>query len=331
MAHINEGTMGIGAACLFSDFARIYQHDVLVTHASTTQARTSSALKNYLVPAFGELMLREMTLERLQPYFVKLQQSKLSPESVDKIRDVLSAVLRTAVDYGRLQANPAEKIRLKRRRMVRAKPVLEVDDFFRLSAMIAEPYATMVYVAVFTGLRVSELAGLVWRNVHVDSITIDRRYSRGDWDEPKSHASRATIPVDAPVIARIERLKSLEVLVRAGRATRRYRAVKAGGPEDLVFQSVRKGGPMRDNNVLVRHIKPAARKLGIGWVNWQVLRRSCATWLQQAGVDVKDAQGLLRHSRASTTQDIYQQLVPASQRRAVQRLTALVETAHAVQ
>ena len=31
-----------------------------------------------------------------------------------------------------------------------------------------------------------------------------------------------------------------------------------------------------------------------------------ATWLQQAGVDVKDAQGLLRHSRASTTMDIYQ-------------------------
>jgi site-specific recombinase XerD len=88
---------------------------------------------------------------------------------------------------------------------------------------------------------------------------------------------------------------------------------------------------VRDNNVLVGHIKPAASKLGIGWVNWQVLRRSYATWLQQAGVDVKDAQGLLRHSRASTTQDIYQQLVPASQRRAVERLSALVEGAHAVQ
>jgi hypothetical protein len=88
---------------------------------------------------------------------------------------------------------------------------------------------------------------------------------------------------------------------------------------------------IRDNNVLVRHIRPAARKLGIEWVHWQVPRRSSATWLQQAGVDVQDAQGLLRHSRASTTQDIYQQLVPASQRRAVERLTALVETAHAVQ
>jgi integrase len=92
----------------------------------------------------------------------------------------------------------------------------------------------------------------------------------------------------------------------------------------LVFQSIKTGAPMRDNTVLSRHIKPAARKLGIGWVNWQVLRRSCATWLDQAQVNVKDAQGLMRHSRASTTQDVYQQVVPEAQRKAVRKLTAFV-------
>jgi hypothetical protein len=44
-----------------------------------------------------------------------------------------------------------------------------------------------------------------------------------------------------------------------------------------LFQSVKTGAPIRDNTVLSRHIKPAAHKLGFGWVNWQVLRRSCAT------------------------------------------------------
>ena len=80
---------------------------------------------------------------------------------------------------------------------------------------------------------------------------------------------------------------------------------------------------MRDNNVLVRHIKPAGRKLNIGWVNWQVLRRSFATWLKMTGADVKDAQALMRHSRASTTLDIYQQFVPESQRKAVENLGRL--------
>ena len=43
-----------------------------------------------------------------------------------------------------------------------------------------------------------------------------------------------------------------------------------------------------------------------------------------AGADVKDAQALMRHSRASTTLDIYQQFVPESQRRAVDSLGKLM-------
>jgi len=328
---INQASVGIGGACLFRDFARIYQRDVLPTLASTSRERSVSVLKNHLNPEFGNLILREITLEPLQGYFTRLQQSRLSPESIDKIRDVLSAVLRTAVEYGRLASNPAEKIRLKKRRPCRPKAFLRIEQFYALLESMCEPYATMVYVAVFTALRVSELAGLRWRNVHIHSITIEERYCRGDWDQPKSEASRATIPVDEHLIQRIERLKSIEVVVQAGSARRRYPAVKCDGPDDLVFQSVAKAAPMRDNNILSRHIKPVARKLGIGWVNWQVLRRSCATWLQQAGVDVKDAQGLMRHSRASTTQDVYQQLVPESQNKAVKRLTAYVEACRTVQ
>lgn len=103
-------------------------------------------------------------------------------------------------------------------------------------------------------------------------------------------------------------------------------AVKSFGPDDLVFASVTKGTPMRDNTILTRFIKPAARKLGMDWVNWQVLRRSHATWLKLAGADVKDAQAQMRHSRATTTLEIDQQFIPDSQRRAVNKLMDLTGT-----
>jgi integrase len=114
--------------------------------------------------------------------------------------------------------------------------------------------------------------------------------------------------------------------ITAGTAVRRYAAVKATGPNDIVFASVAKGVPMRDNNILCRFIKPAARKVGMGWVNWQVLRRSHATWLKLAGADVKDAQAQMRHSRVTTTLEIYQQFVPESQRRVVNKLSELTGT-----
>ena len=144
--------------------------------------------------------------------------------------------------------------------------------------------------------RVSELAGLKWNDViaieqvseegEVEvryAISIDERFCRGDWGAPKSDASNATIGINECVYLRIQRLKLLTVNVRAGNAIRRYKVVKAAGPMDLVFQSVSKGAPMRDNNILSRHIKPAARKMGLGFVNWRCLRTSHATWLKLAG------------------------------------------------
>jgi integrase len=98
------------------------------------------------------------------------------------------------------------------------KPHVTPEQFAQIINDIQEPYATMVYVSVWTGLRVSELAALRWEDVHEDSLTIDERYCRGDWGAPKSDASNATIGADLEVIKRIHRLKELTVTVRAGRA-----------------------------------------------------------------------------------------------------------------
>jgi integrase len=78
----------------------------------------------------------------------------------------------------------------------------------------------MIYVAVWTGLRVSELIGLKWRCLHDNSITIEERYGRGDWSVPKTDASAATIGVEEHVITRLLALKNLTIEVRAGRAIR---------------------------------------------------------------------------------------------------------------
>jgi integrase len=79
----------------------------------------------------------------------------------------------------------------------------------------------MAYVAIFTGLRVSELGGLRWNDLGENTITIDERYCRGDWGAPKSESSNTTIPVNRSVIERIHRLKLLTVEVRAGNAIRK--------------------------------------------------------------------------------------------------------------
>jgi len=341
---LNQSLISEGSATPFEGFVRtVYNITELPFKASSTQDRYGGIIERYLIPTFGSSCLRDLTGFTLQKYILGFQikeprdsdrenaqkcnaAKQLSRESVDKIRDVLSSILGAAVKYGFLVKNPAVGLHVPaaKRGTRRRKPFIRPEQFAALIELIQEPYATMVYVAMYTGLRVSELIALRWSDIHAQSVTIDERYCRGDWAAPKSDASNTTIPVNRKVIERIQNLRMMTVEVRAGRAIRRYRVVKFDGPDDLVFQSVRGGGPMRDNNILARHIKPAARKLDMGWVNWLVLRRSYATWLRMIGTDPRDRQSLMRHARYTTTADIYEQDLPESQLRAVERLSALV-------
>jgi integrase len=319
---VNQGLISAGSAITFSEYVENeYMPTTLPQLSSSTQNCYRGVLGKYLLPAFGSLCLRDLTPRTLQRYFSNLA---IPHPSTMKVRDALSSVLRSAVpDF--LIKNPLDGLRLpKDKRGRRRKATITPEQFNALVQLVAEPYASMLYVAVWTGLRVSELIGLKWRCIHRDAISVEERFCRGDWSQPKSEASAATIGVSPQVIARILRLKTLTVEIRAGLATRRYKLVKADAdtPDDLVFQSVQSGKPMNDQNVLKRHIQPAARALGLPFVNWRCLRTSHATWLVQAGADPKSVQGQMRHSRISTTMDIYAQIVPASQRRALQQLTA---------
>jgi integrase len=325
MQPLNQGLGGVLSATSVQRYIeQTYMPLEMPLLAKSTQDRYRGVIDHYVIPAFGALCLRDLTPMRLQQYLSGLATSKLAPGSRAKIRTVLGAILRTATrKYHFLHTNPMEGLSLppERTGRRRSKPYLTSAQVDELIAQIPEPYATIVYVGIYTGLRISELAALRWNDIGDDTITIDERFCRGDWGAPKSESSNATIPVNREVIERIHRMKLLTVQVKAGRAVRRYRVIKSDKPNDLVFQSVRAGKPIRDNNILTRFIKPAARTIGLPWVNWRCLRTSHAVWLKVVGADIKDAQGQMRHSRASTTLDIYQQFVPESQRRVVDRLS----------
>jgi integrase len=185
---LNQGLESIGSATNFTVYVeKTYIPVVMPLMAKSTQERSEGVIRNYLIPTFGKLCLRDLTALTVQRYFSNMASSILAHESRDKIKDVLSSVLGSAVEYGLLVKNPVEGIRLpaQRRGRRRDKPYLNPTQFDELLALIPEPYASMVFVAIYTGLRVSELAGLRWNDVHENGITIDERFCRGDWGRPE--------------------------------------------------------------------------------------------------------------------------------------------------
>jgi hypothetical protein len=82
--------------------------------AKSNYGWTEGVLENHLLPVFGGFCLRELSTLNIQMYLAGLDPTKLDHESRDKVRVVMSASLRFAVEHGLIPANPAAKLPLKR-------------------------------------------------------------------------------------------------------------------------------------------------------------------------------------------------------------------------
>ena len=81
----------------------------------------------------------------------------------------------------------------------------------------------------------------------------------------------------------------------------------AGEPREFLFPS-EVGTAMSHDNYLDRKLKRFAKEAGIPRLNFQILRRTTATYFQNFG-QVKDTQRLLRHKDAATTLNNYQKVI----------------------
>ena len=98
---MNQGLVPIGSATKFEEYVEtVYKSTPLPLLAKSTRDRYEGVIKNYLMPAFGSKCLRDLTPLTLQQYFSSMTKSHLSHESRDKIRDVVSGILGSAVTYG---------------------------------------------------------------------------------------------------------------------------------------------------------------------------------------------------------------------------------------
>ena len=189
---MNQGLITVGSATNFTEFVdNVYMDVALPKMAEQHEGPIRGHHQELSEAPVRRMCLRDISVLTVDRYLSGLGKTKLSHESMDKIRDVLSSILQSAVRYELLVKNPVEGIRLpKPKQAKRSKPYVTPEQFMALLNLIAEPYASMTYVAVYTGLRVSELVGLRWRNVHENSISVESGIAAEIGVRPR--ATRAT-------------------------------------------------------------------------------------------------------------------------------------------
>jgi integrase len=86
-----------------------------------------------------------------------------------------------------------------------------------------------------------------------------------------------------------------------------------------------KGTPLSPKNLRNRVLEPTRKALGLPKISWHTFRYTHATWLSEAQVPARIAQSILGHSDVSMTLNVYTQVVPESQRVALEKVGAILD------
>lgn len=229
-----------------------------------------------------------------------------SKESVEKLHVHTHSAIRAAYDDGYLQRDIADRPTIGGKK---GKPqslkYLEAEDFERLRQYVdqfATPERlalTMIQTAIYSGARLSEIAGLTFSDVNEKERTLDihKNYDyvvAGNTFKPtKTESSNRIVDVPPALI------KSLHKLI----LTQRVRA--AANPNELVFAGS-DGTPPASSGVN-KELRRAMQHLGINkeGFTFHGLRHSHASYLLAAGVDLQYVSKRLGHDNIGITAKTY--------------------------
>jgi integrase len=228
-----------------------------------------------------------------------LRKQGLAEWSAHGVVTCLRMILRYARHAGYMSTDPfaslsPDDLPRQQARETFVARVLRPAELERLIAATSNTYKNAVIVLAYTGLRLSELAGLTWADLDLVERVIHVRkqlapLKRGEEPKrvkPKSKASVRDVPlVDRAYDALLKQLESEQ-------------ARGLAGDDDFVFTS-ETGRPLGAHRLAKRGVQRAALNAGLGeGVGPQVLRRSVATATAHAKLPVVIAAAMTGHSQA---------------------------------
>jgi integrase len=269
--------------------------------------------RNHLLPVLGDVPIDRLRTIDFDNLYDDLTTVKgLRPASVRKVHTLARGALRQALRWGLVPTNVAAAA---------APPVIRPaeirvpspQDVQKLILSAEEPWATLLRVAVGTGMRRGEIVALRWSDVDLEEATVCVR--------------AGLIVTDDGVIekaTKTERVRVLSIGASTVEALRGHKeraealATWAGGrmaDDAFVFASARPGSieAVRPDSV-TQMFERLRRECGLEGLRFHALRHFHATQLVAAGVDVRTVAGRLGHASPAVTLSVYSAFLPVRDR-----------------
>jgi integrase len=259
-------------------------------------------IKADLIDPFEDVRLENFDKFTLQNHLNRLAKTH-SKDRVLQIRSYMRAIFAEAVDQDYLPKDPARTVKTPANLREVDKTTLTWEQMREALSKLALRDWILLKLDMSNALRPSELFALKWRCFDVTDQTLDIQetvYKGKIRPYGKTKGSLTKVPI----------AKQLAKELNSWR-----QQCKDPSPEAFIFPG-RRGPFMDSSNFRKRVLHKLAEELELPKLTFQVIRRTIATLGKTKG-HVKDIQGMMRHSKASTTTDVYMQSLEDEVRTAI--------------
>lgn len=274
---------------MFGEVARMYEVGYLGRAnqiAKPTRDKEKFYLDEYIIPRWGKLRLNQIQPKAVEDW---LHITFDSWWTMHGVRAIMSRVFYYAEGHGLWEEgrrSPASKAKIGKKRYKNERRILSFDETARVLARLEDPYLLVIETCIATGARISEVLGLMWKHVNLDTgtIKIEQRVWHQNIDRPKSEDSKRTLGI--------------------GDLVGRYRTRAVGtAPEGFVFQQKRSPGrPLWDSGVRdALHEAAGVEDCDFPGLGPHSFRRANITWRQQVGGSAIEASKIAGHSDLEMT------------------------------
>ncbi|HAG12059.1 MAG TPA: site-specific integrase [Desulfotomaculum sp.] len=256
--------------------------------------------------------------------FTAQEAGTLSGQTIRHHHRLISAILNTAVQWQCILSNPAARVKPPKAEKKEAAHFEEDTTEYMLSLLDNEPlkYKTMVYLAVYSGSRLGEIAGLEWADVDFKNNLLQvcraSQYLTGQGiftKEPKNESSKRIMAMPPLVMDLLKKYKAWqnEERLKCGDAWDKN--------SDRLFTKWN-GQPIFPTTP-TSWFRKFRRRHNLPEVKFHGLRHTNASLLIGQGVDIQTVAKRLGHTKATTTTNIYSHFLRRPDREAADKLQNL--------
>jgi len=291
-------------------------------------------IRAHITPKLGNIKLKSLNTDKLQKFFndkaagerLDNRTGGLSTKTLRNIKNMMHLALEQAKANELIVKNPVDAVKLPRQQPKDMR-VLSTEEQSQLESVLGssdEILAQGILVALYTGVRIGELLGLLWSEVDLidGSINIRRSIRRqkrldehyGDNYEIIEGLSPETNKT-AIMIGQVKTAKSRRKIYLPEKAINALKRLKAWQEDmkrqvgkqfnSMEFVLCNENGlpldPRYYQDVFQRHIK----KAGLTHANFHALRHTFATRALEKGGDLNTVADILGHAQPSTSLNMY--------------------------